>query len=137
MLKISAAKVAHAIARAREHDAVAGSWESQMQQIFQEERREEIIDDFTTAYTRGALAEFIESLSGEEQASLLAIAWIGRGTFAPENLEEALEKAHAEQVYPGGDYLTGIPLLAEYLLDGMEKLGYALAERDDKPSRLQ
>ena len=130
MLKISAAKVAHAIERAREHDAVAGSWESQMQQIFEDERREAILDHFTNAYTRGALAEFIESLSADEQASLLAIAWIGCGTYAPENLAEALDKAHAEQVYPDGDHLSTIPLLAEYLMEGMEKLS-EFAEREE------
>jgi hypothetical protein len=136
MLKISAAKVAHAIARAREHDAASGSWESQMQQIFHDESGETILDAFTTAYTRGTLAELIESLNADERASLLVIAWIGQGAITADEVPASLEKARTEQVYLSGDYLVGIPLLAEYLCDGLGKLGYPIPDREDK-QRLQ
>jgi hypothetical protein len=134
MLKISTAKIARAIARAREHDAIAASWENQIQQSFHEELGGAILDAFATGSTQGTLAEFIESLDKEERASLLAIALIGRGTFPPESLTEAVEKAYSEPIYTDDSYLIGIPLLAEYLHDGMEKLGFPIAERDEKIS---
>jgi hypothetical protein len=126
MLKISAAKVAHAIVRAREHDAVAGSWENRMQQAFDDDAGELSIDTFLSKPGRGELAEFLNTLNIDEQASLLAIFWIGRGAFTPDHLEEAIAKARSEQNGPNGYHLPGIPLLAEYLHDGMEKLGCPL-----------
>ena len=126
MLKISAVKVAHAIARAREHDAVAGSWEKRMQQAFDDDSGDLSIDEFAGNIARGALAEYLSTLDIDEQASLLAIAWIGRGAYTPDHLDEAIAKARSEQNGPNGYYLPGIPLLAEYLHEGMEKLGCPL-----------
>lgn len=130
MLEISTTKIVHAIAYAREHDDSAGSWDSRIQRGFQEELGNAILDAFAAGNSRGAFAEFISSLNKDEQASLLAIAWVGRGTFLPENLNEAFLKAKAEHVEKDDDYLLGLPLLAEYLVEGMEKLGYPIAEFD-------
>jgi hypothetical protein len=127
MLKISAAKVAHAIARAREHDIVAGSWERLMQRAFHDETSNTSPDSFDHSIAGGVLAEFVDTLDKDEQASLLAIAWIGRGTFPPENLAEALEKAKSEHLFVDASYLISIPLLADYLYEGVEKLGFPLA----------
>ena len=127
MLKISTAKIARAIARAREHDVIAASWENQIQQSFHEGLGDAIIDAFVTGSTRGTLAEFIESLDKDEKASLLAIALIGRGAFPPESLAEVVERAKSESIYTEDNYLIGIPLLAEYLHEGMEKLGCPIA----------
>ena len=129
MLKISATTVAHAIARAREHDAASGSWESLMQQEFDDELGGSGLDDFAGSTGRGVLAEFLNTLDIDEQACLLAIAWIGRGTYSPDHLDEAIAQARAEQVGPNGYYLPGIPLLAEYLHEGMEKLGWPIPTR--------
>jgi uncharacterized protein DUF3775 len=126
MLKISAAKVAHAIARAREHDTVTGSWENRMQQAFDDDAGDSGIDEFTGNTARGALAEYLSTLDIDEQASLLAIVWIARGAYTPDHLDEAIDKAKSEQNGPSGYYLPGIPLLAEYLHEGMEKLGCPL-----------
>lgn len=129
MLKISAAKVACAIERAREHDAVAGSWESQIQQTFHDETADKILHDIASVPSNGTLAEFVTSLDRDEQVSLLAIAWIGRGAFSPDHLAEAIESARNAWQSPNGGDLTGIPLLADYLYEGMEKLGRPMPER--------
>ena len=49
--------------------------------------------------------------------------WIGRDTFDPEELAEAIQTAKAERRAPTGDYLMGEPQLADYLEAGMEALG--------------
>jgi hypothetical protein len=132
MLKISAAKVAHVIAHAREHDIVAGSWEHRMQAAFHEDDGGELLDEFEIAAAKGELAAFIQTLSHDEKASLLAIAWIGRGTYPPDRLDEAFEKARCEQPLAG---LTSIPLLADYLYDGLQKLGLPVPSKDDRLNR--
>lgn len=108
-----------------------------MQQSFDEDNGGELLDAFEIAASRGELATFIKSLSQDEQASLLAIAWIGRGTYPPDRLDEAFERARAVELSLEGNYLTSIPLLADYLHDGLEKLGTAAASpgRDDQPRR--
>ena len=120
MLKISAATVAHAIAHAREREAIAGSWENHVEQAFHDEPASGVLYDFATTRGGGSLAEFISNLNEDEQASLLAIAWVGRGTFSPDNLKEAVVAAKSGPVYHG--YLLSTPLLADYLCDGVEKL---------------
>jgi hypothetical protein len=69
------------------------------------------------------LREFIDSLNEEEQAELVAIAWIGHGTFTAEDWEEAVESAREEHPKGASDYLLTLPLLAEDLEGGLEELG--------------
>lgn len=101
-----------------------------MQEDFEQELGHAILGAFAGGTSRGALADFIGALSKDEQASLLAVAWIGRGAVHPEDLDAAIRKAKAEHIDIDDDYLIGIPLLAEYLLDGMEKLGFPIADLD-------
>ena len=62
-----------------------------------------ILEDFSDDATQAELKEFIRDLNEDEQASLVALAWIGRGSFAPEELEEALDhgRARAHQPHRG------------------------------------
>jgi hypothetical protein len=66
----------------------------------------------------------------DEQVNLVALAWIGRGTFAPEELDEAVETARSERVSATSKYLMGIPLLADYLEEGLEKLGISVEDAE-------
>jgi hypothetical protein len=131
MLKISADKIACAIARAREHGDIAGSWEYQIQKSFHHEQGDTILDSFDGEAARGNLAEFIATLSMDEKTGLLAVALIGRGNFAAERFEDAVVAVREEAIFMENSYLTGIPLLAEYLREGMEKLGLPIIELDD------
>ena len=47
-------------------------------------------------------------------------------------LDEAIRMARAERTNPTEAYLLGIPLLADYLEEGLDKLGYSIedVERD-------
>lgn len=130
MLEISTAKVAHVIVRAREYDAKVGSWEDPMSRGFREDDSNSILQNFATDSTRGELAEFIGALNEDEQASLVALAWLGRGSFAPEELDEAIETAKSEKVNKTEDYLLGIPLLADYLEEGLDKLGFSVEDAE-------
>ena len=69
------------------------------------------------------LRAFIEAMNVDEAAELTAIAWIGRGSFEPEEFAEALRTARAEATAPTADYLLGMTDLAENLEAGLEALG--------------
>ena len=128
MLEISTEKVAHIIVRAREYDAKTGSWEDVVTTGFREEDGDSVLENFSSDATRSELAEFIGNLNEDEQASLVAIAWVGRGSFSPEEVDEAISTAKSERVNKTEDYLLGIPLLADYLEEGLEKLGYSVED---------
>jgi hypothetical protein len=128
MLEISSDKVAFVILKAREFYAdVAISDESSIA-IDTEDDADAILEDRSSDTTRSEIAEFIAGLNEDEQAELVASVWIGRGTYSAEEFQEAVEMAKAERTSPTEDYLLGIPLLADYLEAGLEKLGYTIEE---------
>ena len=56
------------------------------------------------------LREFIESLNEDEQADLVALAWLGHGTFTADDWDEAVDSAHEEHPKGAADYLLSLPL---------------------------
>lgn len=126
MLDISPEKVAHIVVRAREMDAKMTPWD----QPGDEEDSNSILEDRKGDATEAELKSFIRGLNVDEQVSLVALTWIGRGTFEPEEIEEAKETARAERVNPAQDYLLGVPLLADYLEDGMDRLGISVEDAE-------
>ena len=103
MLEISPSRVARIIIQARELPA-------------------------TEAVIRGYIAD----LNTDEQASLVAVMWIGRETFTADDLAEAIETAKIEATAPTEDYLMAEPMLADYLESGLEALGYDVEELEDE-----
>jgi len=127
-LDIAPEKVAHVIIKAREYDAKVGAWNASPEEGDAAEDPGSILEDFANDPTRAELMGFIEALNDDEQANLVALAWVGRGTFEPEEFDEAVETARTEQVNSTARYLLGIPLLADFLEEGLERLGYSVED---------
>jgi hypothetical protein len=127
-LEIAPEKVAHVIIKGREYDAKVGAWNDSPEEGDADEDPSAILEDFANDPTRAELAGFIDALNDDEQAHLVALAWIGRGTFEPEELDEAVETARAEATSTTARYLLGLPLLADYLEEGLEKLGFEVGD---------
>ncbi len=132
MLEISTDKVAHVILRAREVDVKTAAWDDVDDIDRDDVNSETILEDLPGDATRQELKEFLEGLNVDELASLVALAWIGRGTYAPEEIGEAIVTAKAEHGGNSVAYLLGLPLLPDYLEDGLDQLGYSVedAEQD-------
>jgi hypothetical protein len=130
MLEIAPDKVAHVIVKAREYDSKVGAWDDSPKAGDAEEDPDSILEDFANDPTRAELAGFINALNEDEQAHLVALAWIGRGTFSADELDEAVETARSERVNATSRYLLGMPLLADYLEEGLEKLGISVADAE-------
>ncbi|WP_306114566.1 MULTISPECIES: DUF3775 domain-containing protein [unclassified Roseovarius] len=79
----------------------------------------------------GELRAFIDRLSEDEQASLVAVMWIGRDSFAAEDLDEALATAREEATTPTADYLLGTPHLSDHLENGLDALGVSVVDDED------
>ncbi|PRY24286.1 uncharacterized protein DUF3775 [Aliiruegeria haliotis] len=80
----------------------------------------------------GHLRDYISGLNVDEQVSLVALMWIGRESFAADELEDALYTARRERTAPTEDYLSGMPELADFLEDGMDALGISVADEEDR-----
>lgn len=120
MLEISPSKVARIIIRARELDAKTARWDTPAD----EADAESILESRASDATESELHSYISDLNTDEQASLVAIMWIGRDTFTADDLAEAIDTAKSEASAPTADYLLGIPLLSDYLQSGLEELGH-------------
>ena len=82
----------------------------------------------------GSEAEFdgaIEGLEVDEAADLVALLWIGRGDFDPEDWDEARETAIEEATAPLATYLKAEPQLADHLEAGLELLGRTARDATD------
>lgn len=109
MLQISDDKIAHIIMRARDADSGVNAWAHQ--------------GGGRQHGNRSELHDFIADLNEDEQASLVAIMWIGRDSFDADELAEAITTARIERTVPTEDYLMGEPRLADLLEAGLDALG--------------
>lgn len=75
---------------------------------------------------------YIDSLTEEEQASLVALMWVGRGAFEAGDWDDALNTALTEASTPTADYLRGSPHFADHLESGLEAMGLGDEEDDDE-----
>lgn len=126
-LLISARRVAHVILRARELDAKVGRWDGPGDS----RGSETILEARGSDATDQELRAFIARLNDDEKASLVALMWIGRGTFEPEELVEAVDTARAEATTPTEDYLLGSPHLSDHLENGLDALGINATDAED------
>lgn len=121
MLQISPETIAYIIIRARELGSGVDPW------AHQGSRPQHGL--------RAELRDVIAALNEDEQASLVAVMWIGRDSFEPEELAEAIETARVERTVPTEDYLLGEPRLADLLEAGLEALGISPEEAEDNAIR--
>ncbi|QPM91819.1 DUF3775 domain-containing protein [Pseudooceanicola algae] len=77
------------------------------------------------------LRAFLEALNEEELLSLVALMWIGREAFEPEELSEAMAMAGREGSVPTPDYLLGSPHLSDHLENGLDALGLSATDAED------
>jgi hypothetical protein len=77
------------------------------------------------------LKEFINGLDIEEQLNLVALAWLGRGTYDKSEWNEALAIARQEHNNRTAQYLLGLPLLGDYLEEGLSQFGKSCSDESD------
>jgi hypothetical protein len=127
-LDISPEKVAFVILKAREFDAKTEPFdEGDFETSDEQEGADGMLENRAHDPTLRELGGFINGLNEDEKANLVAIAWIGRGAFDPEEWDEAVATAKSEKTTPTAAYLLGDPLIADYLEEGMSSLGFEMA----------
>ena len=119
MPDINSEKVCFVIIKAREFD---------IQEPLDADDSNASDDHFMSVYAdskvnsvRKELKEFIDSMDEDEQWELVALCWIGRGDFSPEEWKNVVAEARSRRQGSTADYLIGIPLVSDYLEEGLSK----------------
>jgi len=66
------------------------------------------------------LTTFINGVTGGVHIKLVAFAWVGRVTYEIGEWDDAIDTARTEHNKRTGQYLLGLPLLGDYLAEGLE-----------------
>ena len=81
---------------------------------------------------REELMAAINGLRDDQKARLVAMAWMGRGTYSLTEWKEAVATARREHNARAAEYLLGLPLLGDYLEDGLAMFDEFIVDQDDK-----
>ncbi len=83
--------------------------------------------DLSYQFTR----DMINELELDQQVTLVALMWLGRGDFGEDDWKEALMTALDERSPHTAEYLLSTPLVADYLEEGLATHGYSCEEPED------
>ncbi len=128
MITIDPDKVCHIIVKARAFDAKEEVVEEDYGSNPADEDMREVLQDYPDDPTYDELREFIAALNEDEQIELVALTWLGRGSFTAEEWEEAKAEASRAHNDRTAEYLLGMPLLADYLAEGLAAFGVSCEE---------
>lgn len=128
-------KLAFIILKARAFDALVASDDPTDASDAVDDRFVDALEDEVDNPVGRELRAAIAGLDVDAQAALVALAWIGRGDFGGDEWEDAVAAARERASGPTARYLTGIPLLGDYLADGADAVG--INTTDEEVSGLQ
>jgi hypothetical protein len=124
-LSIPLERLGYIIAKAREYEAETAPVDEDSGSNPTDDEARSILEASADNPTREELVDAVNGLNDEERIELLALAWLGRGDFAPGEWAEALAEAGRSHDRREAEYLASTPLLAAYLEEGLALLGYA------------
>jgi hypothetical protein len=131
-LGISAEKVAFVALKAREFGAkIAPFDEGDTETSDEQDRADGVLENRADDPSLLELREAIEALDEDERTSLVALAWLGRGTYDLDEWDEARRTARGEASTPAARYLIGMPMLADYLEEGLAAFGISVSETEN------
>lgn len=110
--------------------AMQGKEETDPAQLSEDDNSEAaLLQENPEDMTEDALREFIEELNEDEQAALIALAWIGRGDYGAEDWDEA--RGLAAERNEGRDtaaYLLAMDMLGDLLAEGVAAFGLSIED---------
>ncbi|QXQ04890.1 DUF3775 domain-containing protein [Sphingosinicellaceae bacterium] len=110
--------VCRIILRAREFEALVPDTDPDEGSNASDDGAVDELEDDGDNPTEEELRAIIDDLAEDEQAEVIALAWVGRGTYDASEWDDALSTA-ADEVDDASDYLLELPMLAAYLDAGL------------------
>jgi hypothetical protein len=130
-LEIATDKVAFIILKAREFDVKEGDSDPDEGSNPTDDGNADVLEDQGDDPVREELLSAIRGLDEDERAELVALAWLGRGTYDIEERDDAVATARSEHHKRAGEYLLSLPLLGDYLEDGLAMFDEGIVDDDE------
>ncbi|HYI06451.1 MAG TPA: DUF3775 domain-containing protein [Reyranella sp.] len=122
-LTISSESVCFIIVKAREFDAQDVVTDPDSGSNATDDNQASVLEAHSDDLTQKELVAFINALSEEEQAELVALLWLGRGDGTLEDWDDLRDEAQRQHNNRTAAYLLGEPLLSDHLEEGLSQFG--------------
>jgi hypothetical protein len=130
-LAISRDIVGYIAMRAKEFDSKEADSDPDSGSNATDDNDADVLEDKPDDSVQQELTDYINNLNVDQQIELIALAWLGRGTFRIGEWKEALAVARSEHNNRTGQYLLGLPLLGDYLEEGLNEFGESIVDMED------
>jgi hypothetical protein len=120
------------ILKAREYDVKEAVSDPNSGSNPADDGQTDVLETTSDDPVREELLGAIAALRDDQRARLVALAWLGRGTYGLDEWNEAVATARREHNARAGEYLLGLPLLGDYLEDGLAMFDEFIVDQDDK-----
>lgn len=124
-------RVSFIILKAREYDVKECDVDPDAGSNAIDDGQIDVLLDKAEDSVREELLGAIRGLNEDERTRLVALAWLGRGTFALDEWKEAVATAKSEHSRRTAEYLLGLPLLGDYLEDGLAMFDEGIVDDTD------
>lgn len=124
-LAISPEKVCFIIVKAKEFDAKDEMTEPDPGSNPADDMDIEVLEEHDDDPVIEELTAAINALTEDEQIDLVALAWLGRDDYAADDWPEVRAEAARAHNRRTAEYLLGMPLLGDFLEEGLSMLGYS------------
>src|SRR5271167_2438029 len=128
VLAISPEKVSYIIAKAREFDVKDVVTDPDSGSNASDDAMLSVLEDHSDDPVVAELRAAIFALNVDEQVDLVTLAWLGRGDGGIEEWDDLRAEAARVHNKRTAAYLLGMPLLSDYLEEGLSQLGIAYDE---------
>jgi hypothetical protein len=85
-------------------------------------------EDRPGALSKRQRRALLRDLDGEQPIELVALAWVGRGSFGADEWEDAVLEARRTRNDRTAEYLMGLPLQGDHLAEGLAAFGLSCEE---------
>lgn len=122
-LTISTDEVCFIIVKARQFDAKEGLADPDSGSNASDDGMIDVLEDRSDDPVAQEIAGAVAALDVDAQADLVALAWLGRGDGDLDSWDELRAEALRAQNGRTAAYLLGMPLLSDYLEEGLAQFG--------------
>jgi Protein of unknown function (DUF3775) len=127
-LTISPEKVCFIIIKAKEFDAKDEVTEPDPGSNPSDDKDAAVLEEHEDDPVVEELTSLIDSLSEDEQVDLVALAWLGRDDYSASDWPAVREEAARVHNQRTAEYLLGMPLVGDFLEEGLSMLGFSCEE---------
>ncbi len=127
-LSVTLEQLGFIIIKAREFDVKEGITEPDPGSNPTDDGMVAVLEDHGDDPVYAEVTTFIQALNIDQQIDLVALAWLGRGDGDFDGWDELRATAAQEHNPRTAAYLLGMPMLADYLEEGLSQFGESIAE---------